>query len=160
MIDEKSLERTLKKETYQVFLCTCPCSFPLTFASHPWFVVNKKGVISRYAVNHRRNVGEKKWGHLTLNFKPPFHGLPFLHFYPRAGHFKTTILKCAEGGEDSLAKRLALCIENSSNTYEHLHTYRFVGPNSNTYVQWVLQQFPDLNVQLPWNAFGKGFSHK
>lgn len=156
MTNEETIEITLHKEKYQVFLCMCRCTFPLSFAAHPWFVVNKRGVVSRYAVNHRKNKGEKKWGHVALNANPPFHGLPFF-LYPKVGRFKTTVLKSVAGNEDSLAARMAAFIENSPHTYEHAQAYSFTGPNSNTYIQWVLNHFPDFEAQLPWNAFGKGF---
>lgn len=48
-------------------------------------------------------------------------------------------------------------IERSPDTYPHCNQYAFRGPNSNTYAQWVLNQFPESGFSLPWNAFGKGF---
>lgn len=33
--------------------------------------------------------------------------------------------------------------------------YKLTGPNSNTYTQWVLNKFPEWDIKLPWNAFGK-----
>jgi hypothetical protein len=49
-------EKLIKEDVYQVFLFHCACTVPLSFASHPWFVINKKGKISRYAVNHMKEV--------------------------------------------------------------------------------------------------------
>ncbi len=49
------------------------------------------------------------------------------------------------------------CIENSPHNYPYCGHYSYIGPNSNTYVQWVLDAFPESGLKLPWNAFGKGF---
>lgn len=36
-----------------------------------------------------------------------------------------------------------------------MQSYKLTGPNSNTYTQWILEKFPEWNIQLPWSAFGK-----
>ncbi|MEA2701869.1 MAG: hypothetical protein QOE22_578 [Candidatus Parcubacteria bacterium] len=48
-------------------------------------------------------------------------------------------------------------IEESSTTYPNKDTYSFTGPNSNTYIQWILDQFPEAHMNLPWNSFGKSW---
>ena len=60
-----------------------------------------------------------------------------------------------EGDENSLAAKMAEFIEHSPETYSHSKEYSLVGPNSNTYVQWILNMFPEFPAKLPWNAFGK-----
>jgi Protein of unknown function (DUF3750) len=149
-------ENLVNKEKYQVFLFSSLCTFPLSFASHGWFVVNQKGVLSRWAVNHRGNVGEKSWGHLALNFLPAFSGLNIFLFTSR-GHFTARLIGLLEGDENSLAKKIADFIENSPNIYPYCDTYHFVGPNSNTYIQWVLNNFSQFKIKLPWNSFGKNY---
>ncbi len=61
-----------------------------------------------------------------------------------------------EGDEKSIISEMVKFIEQSPQIYPHKNIYSFLGPNSNTYVQWVLNNFPELEVRLPWNAFGKG----
>lgn len=155
-MDKDKIANLINTDKYQVFLLHSACPVPISFASHPWFVINKKGTLSRYGVNHVKNVGEKSWGHLAMNFLPPFVGLPVFLFYPKF-HFKAKLLGYVEGDENSLAKEIVDFIENSQNTYPYLNTYHFIGPNSNTYVQWVLNKFPDFRVKLPWNAVGKNY---
>lgn len=53
-----------------------------------------------------------------------------------------------------MAARMAECIENSPNTYPNKDVYSLTSQNSNTY-QWVLDQFPEVQMKLPWNSFGK-----
>ena len=157
-MDNKKFEQLINKEDYQVFLFRSPCSFPVIFVSHLWFVVNKKGVLSRWEVTHHKIAkGEKNWGHIVLNFLPPFSGLRIIPFYARK-HFKAQLLGNIESGENGVAGRIINFIENSPNTYKYRDTYHFIGPNSNTYAEWVLGNFKEFQVMLPRNALGK--NHK
>ncbi len=151
-----SLESLIHPDKYQVFLMKSPASIPLNFASHPWFVVNKKGVISRWAVSWRpmQYDPQSVWGHLSLDSLPLFQGLRVLYFSKRY-YWKGTLIKVIEGDEGSLAARMAEFIENSPQTYPYKNIYSFFGPNSNTYAQWILNHFPESGMRLPWNAFGK-----
>ncbi len=153
---------------YQVFLCACPANLPFFFAIHPWLVVNKKGIISRFGLSQSANVppdifgkinDQKQWGHLYKNFFPPWQGiriLPFAWKYFWRGH----VLSSIEGDENSLAYRMAEFIESSGENYPDTAKYSLLGPNSNTYVQWVLSHFPEADMSLPWNAFGKGVARR
>ena len=145
-------QELVDKDKYQVFLFSSRCPFPLTFASHLWFVVNKKGVLSRWEVVHyKKPKGEKVWGHLVLNFLPPFSGLGVL-FFETKFRYKGKLLGQIES--DGRALLMIDLIENSKDIYPHTDSYYFIGPNSNTYIKWVLSNFPDFIVKIPWNAFG------
>ena len=40
-------------------------------------------------------------------------------------------------------------------------TYKaFPGPNSNTFVAWVANQVPELELKLPFSAIGSGYATK
>ncbi len=52
---------------------------------------------------------------------------------------------------------MALFIDRRSKEYPLKHDYEIKGPNSNTYTQWVLDQFPRVKLKLPINAFGKDY---
>jgi len=138
---------------YQVSLYTCPGNLPFAFATHPWFVVNNNGVISRYEVLFR---GDKESRHLHKDFLKPFTGIgmfPYINKFFWPARLITTV----EGDEGSLVHHLTEYIEASVNDYLYRNTYALTGPNSNTYVQWVLNHFPEFKVKLPWNAFGKNY---
>jgi hypothetical protein len=149
-------EGLLRNDKYQVFLMSCQCRLILCFAKHHWFVVNNKGKISRWEVLMENDLHGKGWGHLHLNAHKPFaafgtltpHGKPF---------FKPDLLGYTEGDEDSLAEKMVHFINNSPHTYPHCFDYFLGSPNSNTYVQWVLDQFPEFPAKMSWNAFGKGY---
>lgn len=154
----------VRKDIYQVFVMVCPATMPFSFAVHPWLVINQRGIVSRFGIGRynteesRRFFGthscEECSGRLHKNAKPPFEGLeifPSIHHT----HWKGVIVGVVEGGAGSVAERMATYIEDSITSYPHRDYYSLLGPNSNTYVQWVLNSFPESNIKLPWNAFGK-----
>ncbi|MES2007180.1 MAG: DUF3750 domain-containing protein [Patescibacteria group bacterium] len=148
-------EDLIKTDEYQVFLFVSRANMPANFALHPWFVVNKKGFLLRREVI-ASVMKYKKEGHIHTNFLLPFQGMRIIPFI-NAFRWRPKLLFTTEGGEGSVAQRMADFIEASKETYPHLHTYSLLGPNSNTYVQWVLDAFPEVKAKLPWNAFGKNF---
>lgn len=152
MKNSQKFQQLINKDKYQVFLFICPGNIPFNFASHPWFVVNKQGLVSRWEVLFRDILHEARWGHLYENFFSPFQGIeifPFVQKYFWKGKLLGYI-------EDETAKRVIEFIEKSPEIYPYRYKYFLTGPNSNTYAQWVLDNSPDFKVKLPWNAFGKG----
>ncbi|NTW14638.1 MAG: DUF3750 domain-containing protein [Candidatus Moranbacteria bacterium] len=140
----------LNSEKYQVFIFHCPVTFPLSFASHPWFVCNEKGKITRWEVLDRLNENEE-WAYLHKDYFPMFRGIEVIPFIRREPFWKGRILKRVEG---DLAKRMIDVITSSHENYP-IREYSLIGTNSNTYAQWVLDQFEDLGFKLPWNSFGR-----
>jgi len=147
----EDFQKLIKPDKYQVFVFACPAYFPINFARHAWFVLSEKGKISRYEVRHFK--GNKK--HLFVNFQPPFLGtnITFLTNI----FWSAKLLGFIEGDENSKAREAIEFIKNSENTYPYLDTYRFYGPNSNTYVQNVLNHFPEFGMNLSLRFIGKGF---
>lgn len=143
-----------------MFLLTCPATLPFPFASHPWFVVNDKGTLSRWEVGGDPQGSETRWGALNKDLVQPTAGIVVLPFTSRFHWRSGTLLGYTSGDQESLAHRMALFIEDSPNTYPYTNFYKLLGPNSNTYAQWVLDQFPESGLSLPWNAFGKNHLHK
>lgn len=164
---EEAFTKLLKPDRYQVFLFVSRGSIPLSFAVHPWFVVNKRGIVSRYEITWTKHLrtekafpnleGRAQWGHLYKNFYPPWCGLEVFPFSFRR-FMLSRLLGVVEGGEGSLAAQMAAFIERESPAYRYTHHYSFFGPNSNTYAEWILNHFPDAHLALPWNAFGKHFA--
>lgn len=155
---KNDFEKLIDKDKYQVFLLSSPCSIPISFARHTWFVVNKKGSISRWEVVHTLFAsGEKNWGHLKLNLQDPFLGVWIFFFFKKLGNFKTSLLGLVEGDEDSEVRQMIDLIESSPENYPFREKYNYLGPNSNTYTMWVLKHFKNFNLKLPWNAFGKDY---
>ncbi|OGZ07134.1 MAG: hypothetical protein A3D65_03590 [Candidatus Lloydbacteria bacterium RIFCSPHIGHO2_02_FULL_50_13] len=150
---ENKFQHLIDKEKYQVIIFGCPSNIPFNFALHPWFVVNKQGSISRWEVLFRKIRREKSWGHLYMNFFPPFQGIEILPFSQKY-FWKGKLLGQIEG---DVAKRMAEFIENSPTKYPYCDKYFLSGPNSNTYAQWILNNFLEFKVRLPWNSFGQNY---
>lgn len=150
----QKFESLIKEDKYSVFIFACPTVLPFSFAKHPWFVLNKKGSISRWEVDHDWN--KKNGGYLYINSRPPFQGVSII-YSSKEYFWEAELMGYIEGEEDSLAYEIIQFVENSGNTYPYCAEYSVTGPNSNTYVQWVLNKFPDFKVQLPWNFIGKDF---
>ncbi|MEM7258882.1 MAG: DUF3750 domain-containing protein [Pseudomonadota bacterium] len=112
-------------------------------AVHHWFVIERGSDLSRWEVWQSAHQGGTAWGHLHRDLMAPF-------IWP---HRDTPVQHQQWHG--NAAQRLADRIETSPQHYPWLYRYRYwPGPNSNTYVQWVLQQ----NYRLGWKAAGKHYS--
>lgn len=154
--DTKKFYRLIDKKIYQVFLFACPGNIPFNFFLHHWFVLNKKGNLSRWEFLFRKNTHKKSGGHLYRNFFPPFQGIEIFYFSQKY-FWKGKLVKHIGGGKNSPAYRAIKLIENSKNKYPYNYRYFLTGPNSNTYIQWVLKNFPEFKVKLSWNSFGKNY---
>jgi len=158
-MNAKEFDSLIKKDKYQIFIFTSLCSIPLSFARHPWFIVNKKGAISRWEVLFRKHLSGTNWGHLHKDSAPSLRGIeiiPYLGMF----YWSETLLATIEGAENSTAEKMIELIENSPKNYPYCNDYSLVGANSDTYAQWILDHFPELNIKLPWNCFGKNFKRR
>ncbi|MDQ5922574.1 MAG: hypothetical protein QG644_282 [Patescibacteria group bacterium] len=150
-------EKLIKKDKYQIFFFSSPPHLPFFFARHPWFVINKKGEVSRWEIlvqnNNCCNKSVKE--HLYKNHYPLTRGLglfPVIKWY-----WKSELVKYTEGEEGSSAQQMVEFIENSKNTYPYCHKYLGLGPNSNTYAKWILDKFPEFGLKLSWRYVGKDY---
>jgi hypothetical protein len=49
-------------------------------------------------------------------------------------------------------------IEAASDCYPFAEEYvMYPGPNSNSYIQWIALSVPEMDLELPWRAVGKGW---
>ena len=55
-------------------------------------------------------------------------------------------------------EKLIDAIDKAAREYPWQQTYKaFPGPNSNTFTAWIAKQVPELELQLPFSAIGKGY---
>lgn len=67
------------------------------------------------------------------------------------------LLKEHRGAE---AERLIPAIDKAARSYPWPDTYTaFPGPNSNTFIAWIAQKVPGLDLDLPFSAIGSGYVH-
>lgn len=71
---------------------------------------------------------------------------------------KPRLLKQHRGsGVDTLIDE----IDRAANDYPWKDSYKaFPGPNSNTFVAWIAKQVPELELELPFSAIGRGYIKK
>jgi hypothetical protein len=143
-------EKLIDKEKFQVFIMYCPAYFPFNFFRHPWIVLNKKGEIYRWEIRHLKN---KDNTYLYINNQPQFEGINKTIFIKSKWNAK--MLGFVEG---EIALNVIDFIEKSKENYPYINRYCGFGPNSNTFIQWILNKFPEFNVKLSWRFIGKGYN--
>lgn len=114
-------------------------------AFHYWFVIQTGNITERWEVWQNQHRCQLSWGHLHLNLLQPHQGV---------GNGSSWIEQTWYG-ED--AEKLIKIIQKSPNTYIYNYLYRYYpGPNSNTYVQWILDQ-TQINYYLGRKGIGKNY---
>lgn len=148
--------------SYIVRVYATPMSFPLNFTLHTWVEISYDSEIQRYDL----------WGYPGLE-KEPANGYVYVDIFPN--HLGTTLSPFANvnnlskrqvgkvvseiyGETGSVAHTTYTAIKNHALNYPYAHTYNMVlGPNCNTYTQWLLDLTPGTPLRLPRNAWGKKY---
>jgi hypothetical protein len=130
-----------------------------TIAYHYWFVVHRDDRSDRWEVWQSKTVKSYhprhlSWGHLHYNLMDPQAGV---------GNGTSWL---ATQWEDEEAIQLAQLIEATPDRYPYGDRYfLWPGPNSNTYVQWILNyaccksffKSSSPSFRLSWRGWGKDF---
>jgi hypothetical protein len=155
--DDSEFLKLIDKDKYQLFLFSSKCHIPFSFARHNWFVANQKGKLKRWELFYKKN-RKSQLGYIW-NYEKGFSRALRKFLWNKNSHWKESNLEEIIQGEK--AKKIINFIENSINEYPFKENYLFYpGPNSNTYVQWIIDNSPELNIQLSWNSFGKNYKRK
>ena len=116
-------------------------------AVHCWFVVREDETETRWEIWQNRSVREPSWGHLHKNLMAPNRGV---------GNGDSWVIAT---WTDTEAQTLAHILKACPETYPHNYLYRYVpGPNSNTYVKWVLDR-ADVTFQTIPKAVGQYYRY-
>ena len=117
-------------------------------AVHYWFVVfDEGGACHRWEVWQTANAGGTSIGHVHCDLKDPDSGV--------GGGPARTVTEWR--GEE--AARIAAVLADAK-TYPHCERYRYwPGPNSNTFVAWVLRQ-AGIEYAFQWRALGARFARR
>ena len=114
------------------------------YAHHHWLVTVQGGKRDRWEVWQSRGMCSESWGYLHKNLMAPEEWIG-----RHAPHL------VAEWTRDK-ARELIEKIESSPETYPWIERYRYwPGPNSNTYVQWILAEVYDLGNHAPGKRYGR-----
>ncbi len=152
-MDNKNYDDLIDKNKYQVFIMFCPAYIPFNFFRHPWVVLNKKGEVSRYEIRHLKN--KENQTYLYINNQPLFEGINKTLFVNNK--WKARLLGLIEGEQ---ALNAINFIEKSKENYPYINKYCGFGPNSNTYIQWILIKFPEFQIKLTLRFIGKNYKFK
>lgn len=160
MRQREDFQKFVKKDRYQVFLFTSPLPFPFNAWVHAWIVCNEKGKITRYEVMNFRNKIDKEKGYLQVNMFEPWKGM-YVFGLLGGPKWKGKLVEVIEGDKNSTAARIGKFMRENLMKYPYKDVYHYVpGPNSNTFIQSLLNRFPDCEFKLPRNAPGKGYCGK
>lgn len=114
-------------------------------AVHYWFVITDRENVQRWEIWQSPNVSNTSWGHLHLNLMPSDRGV---------GNGNSWLEKQWQGIK---AEKLAVIIRETPADYPYNYCYRYYpGPNSNTYVQWILNQ-AQIGYPLSHRGLGKHY---
>jgi hypothetical protein len=114
-------------------------------AVHYWFVIITEKQKDRWEIWQNPHRSSQSWGHLHKNL---------MHYENGVGNGASWL---EQEWNDYTALQIAEIIENSPQTYQYNYYYRYYpGPNSNTYIQWVLNQ-AKIDYDLSNKGIGKNF---
>jgi len=156
-ITELEFNNLVNEDLYQVFLLASPIPQPFGFAIHAWFVLQQNGVLDRWEFGKFRNSPHPNGIGVLHNFFAPLQGM---NKYPNRAEPRqpSQLLGIQQGSAHSSAAEIIYFIEKHSPNYPLRNKYRYLGPNSNTYVQWILDHFPETELKLGWRAIGKHYN--
>ena len=153
-----------RNDNYTVSIYSTPLSLPLFFAVHTHVVCTYKTESNRFDVT-----GHVSSSHPTAidryifkNLLPTEAGFRILPSLPTHGigpRWTVTLHSSVTGPAKSPAHQLyTYIVSGGLQNYPYRDRYHmFLGPNSNTFTQWVVDQVPECKLKLPWNAWGKGY---
>jgi hypothetical protein len=130
--------------TTVVQLRYAPLPFIGAIAVHCWFVVSDAGQTHRWEVWQAANAGGRAIGHVHCDLKPPEAGV---------GGGPSRIAREWHGTQ---ARAIQSVLEQAAH-YPYCSRYLlWPGPNSNTFVAWVLEK-AGIDYELGWRAVGRRF---
>jgi|AntAceMinimDraft_5_1070358.scaffolds.fasta_scaffold107818_1 hypothetical protein len=144
-------------KTFQVYFFTSRANRPYQMFVHPWVVTVHKGVIHRWEIINRKYENKDRSGFVYKNFYVnPTQGIK--KSPSSKEYWDSKLIGFTVGQEGSLAETMIKFIQTQAFNYQYKEKYTlYPGPNSNTFVQWIINQFPESNIKLPWNAIGKNY---
>jgi hypothetical protein len=148
---------------YEVKLYATPMPLPLYGSVHTYFTAAHAQHIDRIEVlgflpqSHPARYYEE----IFKNYLPPETGFrvisEVLGEFPSLPRMPSRCIGVCRGGVGTTAEQLYTLLTTAAVTqYPGAGHYRMVrGPNSNTFSQWIIDQYSADELRLPWNAWGK-----
>ncbi len=143
------------KADHQIWLMSSPLPFPVNLlAVHCWLVVSAtSGGLERWEVWQKPNLCKNSWGHVHLNLFPPDQGIIKLPIpFSLKNCWPVTIAGYCEG---NAGEKIITFLKSQAPDYPCKDNYHYLGPNSNSFIQWVLHNTSVSELILPPKALGK-----
>jgi len=149
---DKEFMKLVDKKKFQAFLFSSRIPFPYCFARHGWIVLNKKGKLDRFDVFMVKNKkGHYVWNHKE-NFSRPLNKY-YWKLFPKWG--KSFLIDSVTSKK---AEKLIDFMINIGKKYPYKNEYAFYRtPNSNTFIQWIIDKNKYLGWKLNWRFFGRKY---
>jgi len=148
---ERKVTALCQEDVDQVFLLRSPLPLPWSVAVHSWVVTSDAdNELHRWEVWQNAEIAEPSWGHLHRDLFDPCTGMPL--FCRAPVRWSSSLVGSLRDGASSIISFL----EQRPEEYPYTDTYRFFGPNSNTFPQWLLDRFVPADVEMSWRAVGCG----
>ncbi|MCF7834432.1 DUF3750 domain-containing protein [Candidatus Gracilibacteria bacterium] len=155
---ESLIQKSKQDGKYHFFVLYCWALFPVNFAKHFWIVIIYEGEIYRLEVCHFKNRKNPELGYIHLNLVKPRSGLK-KYLRKTKKYRKPYLAYHISGSKKSLAYKISHFIKLNYKDYKYTQKYNlFIGPNCNTFVQYMLNRFPEIKFKLPRNAFGENYN--
>jgi hypothetical protein len=138
-----------------LYVCYTPISFPMNFFIHTYIVAKVDGEINRYDM-YREGDGSREDGYVFKNILPAWEGCHV--FYKRSANdpgrlFTCKVLAAYTMDEQPNIDTVTQQLESIYTQYPRKHQYHYMGPNSNSYTKWLLQELR-IDLELPFAAWG------
>jgi len=141
----------------QIWLLSSPLPIPINLiAVHCWLVSNdKNGNFERWEVWQDPNCCRTSWGYVHLNLFPPEKGIISNLFYSKNYKFGPTKIEGYLKGE--MAFLMSEFLKKEAKNYPYKDDYKYLGPNSNSFIKWVILNFRGCGLKMPKKAIGGHF---
>ena len=144
----------------KIHLYSSPLPSPFHhIAVHNWLEVDYgSDGLYRWEVWDKSSSCPTSWGHVHQNLLPSKIGMPrrfFRSSNDNVGYWDARLEGTLTG---KIAETMGTFIESNCPSYPFKDQYHFwPGPNSNTFIQWILNSVSGHTLQLPPLSFGKNY---
>lgn len=137
-----------------------PLAIPFHAIIHTRVVVSDpEGNVYRYDIHRHKNKQRPELHYLHVNNQPADEWFP-RYLWTSRQHHPSRVLYQIVGEEWSIAHRVFYFVQEHVYQYQYQYKHRYwqiPWPNCNTFTQWILNAFPEINFSLPWNARWKSY---
>jgi hypothetical protein len=156
-MDEKDFKKLIKKnKEYQVLVFGSKILKPSPIL-HTWLVTINKGKVIRWEFGRFLIKNDEVKIAVFKNLTKPWVGVFYrsgVNFLSRKNPHSKLIGEI-DGNKGSIAHKMIRFIEKDASLFSQVNNFKKLGPNCNTFVQWVLKKFPESKLKLPFGAIGR-----